>query len=240
MSRLIRRGDLVFDIGAHTGSKAEVFLAEGARVVCVEPQPHCLAEPRRKLGGNRRLQTVAGGLGATAGSALLSTCTDSDVLSTFTEEWKQGRFAQFVWDQQLEVPMSTLDVLIERYGTPRYCKLDVEGFELDVLKGLSQPIPFLSFEFAIEFPDAAAACIRHLHALGYVGFNFSRADESRLALADWCTSDDILQWLHAEAKANPLAWGDIFATSLPDPSVSVLPPLRLGLLRRIVTRWTSL
>src|SRR4051794_16219844 len=35
-----RRGDLIFDIGANDGSKTDVFLRLGARVVAVDPDDH--------------------------------------------------------------------------------------------------------------------------------------------------------------------------------------------------------
>ena len=39
---IIKPGDLVFDIGANVGFKTEAFVACGARVICVEPNPKCL------------------------------------------------------------------------------------------------------------------------------------------------------------------------------------------------------
>ena len=35
----VRRGDLVFDVGAHMGTYTEVFVELGAKVVAVEPNP---------------------------------------------------------------------------------------------------------------------------------------------------------------------------------------------------------
>ena len=37
--RFVKRGDLVFDIGAHVGDRVASFRRLGARVVAVEPQP---------------------------------------------------------------------------------------------------------------------------------------------------------------------------------------------------------
>lgn len=230
MPTLIRPGDLVFDIGAHVGGKVAVYLAEGARVVCVEPQPQCVAELRQRFGNAPRVTIVPMGLGAREGTLTLSICSGSSVLSTFNEEWKRGRFAEHTWDQQLAVEVSTLDRLIERLGMPRYCKIDVEGFELEVLTGLSHPMPFLSIEYAMEFRSATEQCVRRLDALGYQRFNVSPADTGRLALPEWCTSARLVEWLAAEA--DPLAWGDIYASTDPRPNVTTLPTQRPGLLRR--------
>jgi FkbM family methyltransferase len=238
MSRLVRRGDLVFDVGAHTGATAGAFLAEGARVVCVEPQPQCVTELRRRFGASGRLSIVPVGLGAHEGRLTLSICSSSTVLSTFKDDWKQGRFAEHIWDQQLEVAISTLDRLIEQHGMPRYCKIDVEGFELEVLKGLSQPIPFVSIEYAVEFRAATEQCVRRLEALRFQRFNASRADTERLALSEWCSPAHLLEWLAAEA--DPLAWGDIYASADDRPNVTTLPGRRPGIVRRAWRRLADL
>jgi FkbM family methyltransferase len=52
-----------------------------------------------------------------------------------------GRFSEFEWNDELEVPMRTLDELIREYGVPDFCKIDVEGYEFGVIQGLSRPNP---------------------------------------------------------------------------------------------------
>ena len=54
------------------------------------------------------------------------------------------------WADHAVVPVTTLDALIDRYGLPAFCKIDVEGFEEAVVRGLSRPIPSVSFEFTPE------------------------------------------------------------------------------------------
>ena len=51
--RFVRKGDLVFDIGAHVGDRVGVFRRLGARVVAVEPQPALLAVLRLIYGRDR-------------------------------------------------------------------------------------------------------------------------------------------------------------------------------------------
>jgi FkbM family methyltransferase len=238
MGSLLRPGDLVFDVGAHVGNKANVFLAQGARVVCVEPQPRCIAALRHRFGKHDRVTIVAGGLGACAGNLTLSICSHADTISTFNEDWKKGRFAGHVWDKQVDVDVTTLDLLVEKYGQPHYCKIDVEGFELEILRGLSRPIRFLSFEYAIEFVSVTTGCVQRLVDLGYRRFNVSRGESARLALTEWVSAEGLLSWLRTET--DPLAWGDVYATTDDAPTVTELPAKAGSLLRRAFKRLTDM
>ena len=47
----------------------------------------------------------------------------------------------------MPVKVTTLDDEIKKYGAPSFCKIDVEGLEVDVLRGLSSPIKMISFEY---------------------------------------------------------------------------------------------
>jgi hypothetical protein len=61
---------------------------------------------------------------------------------------KDTRFKGEEWNETEQVVIDTLDNLIAKYGLPKFIKIDVEGFELDVLKGLTNPVPIISFEYA--------------------------------------------------------------------------------------------
>ena len=65
----------------------------------------------------------------------------TNTISTFSEEWKQGRFADYKWDRKVIVEVGTLDELSALHGTPKYCKIDVEGFEDRVLTGFFAEAP---------------------------------------------------------------------------------------------------
>ena len=74
----------------------------------------------------------------------------------------------------MTVPVTTLDSLIALYGEPDFCKIDVEGFEKEVFKGLSRPLARLSFEFHAEFLGETFACLELLRELGLYRFNFTQ------------------------------------------------------------------
>jgi FkbM family methyltransferase len=139
-TQFLHPGCLCFDIGANIGAKTEIFLKLGARVIAFEPQSECIKELHSRLGANARLVTINAAVGSCPGQATLFTRGHS-TCSSLLEEWEG------VVEDTVEVQVTTLDDSLARYGVPQYCKIDVEGFELEVIKGLSRPIPILSFEY---------------------------------------------------------------------------------------------
>lgn len=161
LAELIREGSLVFDIGANIGRMTYQYLALGARVVAVEPQSVCVNEellPR--FGNDERVTIVHKACGAQEGEATMAIYGHGSTISTFVPDhyWGPGPWEGTPRDGSETVEMTTLDALIEEYGRPDFIKIDVEGYEHEVLQGLSQFVP-LSFEFHPVFADKARLCM---------------------------------------------------------------------------------
>jgi hypothetical protein len=105
--------------------------------------------------------------------------------------------------------MTTLDALIGEHGEPAFCKIDVEGYEMEVLKGLSRPLACLSFEYIPAAAGLAAGCIRRLESLGSYEYNLAPGESMRLRLETWAGAETLLSWLEALPANNPS--GDIYA-----------------------------
>jgi len=208
-SQFINKGDLCFDVGAHKGNKTEIFLRIGAKVVAVEPQEDCIDYMRQKFRKTSRLILVNKGLSDKEGELNLYICEDANTISTFSDNWKTGRFSNYKWNKSRLCSVTTLDNLIKKFGLPVFCKIDVEGFEFKVLKGLSQPIPYISFEFTREFYNDAKSCITHLLSLGHVRFDCSLGDSHNMFLKSWVTPEELYRRL--DLVDNNLLWGDIYA-----------------------------
>jgi hypothetical protein len=121
----------------------------------------------------------------------------------------QGREAQRTNAARAQRAAFQLDGLIESYGLPTFCKIDVEGYEAEVLAGLSQPVAGLSVEFVAGQLGIAEACVARLEELGTYDFNVVRGEERALAFDAWRTAGEILAWLRA--GADQAASGDIYA-----------------------------
>jgi len=91
--------------------------------------------------------------------------------------------------------MTTLDALIARHGMPQFAKIDVEGYEAEVLAGLGQMLPGLSFEFTTIQRPVAEAAIARCAALGFSRFNAALGESHILAFAPWRSADEIARWL---------------------------------------------
>lgn len=210
-SPFIKKGDLCFDIGAYLGERTAVFLALDARVVAVEPQKGCCQFLRQRFKGNPDLVIVQRGVAAKKGALPFRL---GGLLSTFSEEWRSavirsGRFLSYCWGKKTLVSVTTLDALIKKFGAPQFCKIDVEGFEYEVLKGLSQPLPIVSFEFTYpEYFNKTKACLDYLVALGRTKFNLSVGDSLVLEFKNWVAPKTIEEKLKSFGKE--ILFGDIY------------------------------
>jgi FkbM family methyltransferase len=187
----------------------ELFLQQAGRVVCVEPQPECVKALKKRFRNDRRVILLAAGLAEKPGALELSICSQANTLSTFSEEWKTGRFVKYKWDKVVRVPVTTLDEVIRQHGEPAYCKIDVEGFEMPVLRGLTRPVPLLSFEFTREFMGRARECVNHLRLIGFQRFNFILGENRPFACQGWLDGGALFDRLGQIADTE--LWGDIYA-----------------------------
>lgn len=211
-SMFLARGDLCFDVGANVGDRVAVMRSVGARVVAVEPQPACARTIRGRFAADAEVTVVESGLAAADGVRVLQQAEES-TLASMSEEWidsvsASGRFADQSWEEGVEVEVTTLEALIAEHGRPRFCKIDVEGYESEVLLGLATPIEALSFEYAHEARGNAFKCIERLEELGAYLFCFSAGESMSLA-SGWHSGAE--QRSRLEALEDPLSWGDVYA-----------------------------
>ena len=194
-SQFINTGDLCFDIGANLGNRTEVFLGLGASVVAVEPQESCMQQLHKRYKDNDRVVLIQKALGSSEGQGEMM-LSNSHTLSSMSKGWIEsvkhsGRFPSCQWQERISVAITTLDKLIEKYGKPVFCKIDVEGFEYEVIRGLSSSFKFLSFEFTPEFIDSAIKAVKYFSELGKVVFNLSLGETTTFVLPEWIGSDEV-------------------------------------------------
>ncbi|MBM3605913.1 MAG: FkbM family methyltransferase [Alphaproteobacteria bacterium] len=216
-ANLLRPGDLAFDIGAHVGNRSRAMRAAGARVVACEPQQPFAGFLRHSL--PRDVVLVEQAVGASEGVGRMSVSslhpTVSSLSASFAAQASDAPgFGHVRWDRQQEVRMTTLDRLIAQHGIPALIKIDVEGFEQEVLAGLSQPVPMLSVEYLPGLRDRTFTVIAMLERLASYRFNLVVGEEGAFHWPDWRGADAVRAWLADLPEDAPS--GDLYARL--DPS----------------------
>ena len=185
-----------------------------ATCVALEPQPDFARVLRVIFAGTPRVTVVEAAVANAPGRGILSLSERTPTVTTLAPEWRDARarepgFKDVQWNRRLEVETTTLDRLIDRFGAPKFVKIDCEGSEAAILEGLTQAVPGVSFEYLPWTPGEAEACVMRLLALGPYQFNWSIGETFQLASSVWLSGRDVLTALGTpEARRRA---GDVYA-----------------------------
>jgi len=129
------RGSTVLDIGANIGLFAVLQAQRGAQVYACEPNPDCFRRLVRTLERNgltHRVTVRCCAVGAVAGTGSLSVSDQITVGGRVITDVIAG----------CTIPILPLDQIVDeaRLGTIDLLKIDVEGYEVEVLRGAQRSL----------------------------------------------------------------------------------------------------
>jgi FkbM family methyltransferase len=128
--------DVVFDCGCAEGWFAFLNRQTAKKIVCFEPLPEYLPGLRKTFEENRRVEIVSAALGPQAGSAYLR------------RDWRGSSLTSDITDTVVNI--TTIDSYCsEKQCDVTYIKADLEGYELEVLRGATETIKRLRPKISI-------------------------------------------------------------------------------------------
>jgi FkbM family methyltransferase len=198
-STRLRFGQVAFDVGANHGAHTAMMVNRGARVVALEPQAKLAAQLADRFPAATVLRVA---VSDQPGEALLHLFRESDEWASLDASWGQAAGPVPTTAKSNEhVIVTTLDDLIDEYGEPALVKIDTEGFDHRVLRGLSRPIEHILFEVHAARADDAAEAFERLDELGNYEYRISPQET-------WRYGDPELP---REIMADLPDWGSVYA-----------------------------
>jgi len=199
-----RAGDLIFDVGANQGYKSDIFLRCGARVIAVEPDETSQETLKQKFLKfrlkKRQFVIVSKAVSDRNSTETMWIDAPGGAKNTLSHKWAEalkdddkhfGHTLSFGQSKQVETV--TMEQLIAAHGSPFFIKIDVEGHELNALRGMQKAVPYLSFEVNLpEFRREGLECIQVLAGLASEGkFNYTIDCRQGLVMDRWTSSEEI-------------------------------------------------
>jgi FkbM family methyltransferase len=220
--QLIHPGDLSFDLGAHVGSRVWAWRKLGARVVALEPNPACMSLLKKLYGSQPGITLLDQAVGSIPGEQTLYISQNYPAVSTLSKRWissvqEEKSFSRVRWEETRSIPVTTLDALVACYGEPAFCKIDIEGYELEALRGLNRPLRALSFEYLPPVRKIALGCLERLAELGDYVYNWTERETHRLKSEKWLRMEEMALRLSRLRPEGPS--GDILARLVQDSRV---------------------
>lgn len=165
LQRAVSPGMTVFDVGANAGFFSVIsarLAGPGGTCVAFDPLPENAASVREQfeLNGFSHGTVFEGAVGARDGTAAIAFHGPGDSAAHLGTP-KSG-------ERTIEVPMLTLDSAARRFGRPQVVKVDVEGAEVDVLRGAAELLREAPPTWILEVHDARSSeAIRTILGAGY-------------------------------------------------------------------------
>lgn len=203
------RRSLIFDVGANKGHKSYLFSKLAKKVVLFEPGSEHLKVLKARFANNSQFIINDCALSSKPGKSDYFSISNNSGYNTLSNKHintvvtTRGLLNNSSVEK-ITITTDTLDNFIATCGIPDYIKIDVEGFELEVILGLNVPVPIISFEANLpEFLQESLQIIEYLDALSESRYYYNYSIENKLELDEFIPATDFKR-LIADTKQQSL------------------------------------
>lgn len=160
---------LLFDIGANRGDAVIAGLNKGYKVIALEPAPRVFKELVSNFIYTPNVIPLKFAVSDSDDSIVEFYECVEDGLSTLERSWLTDDSMPYKGKEYRTIKANTitLDTLAKIYGQPDLIKIDVEGAEWFVFKGMTKYHGMLTFEWTINTIEEHQKQIKYLKDLGY-------------------------------------------------------------------------
>ncbi len=178
-------GDLVFDVGAHCGVSTyhlSKLVGPGGRVIAFEPDPGNFAILKRNIDRHGLTNVVAENAAIASRGGRLAFNAEGTIGSSLVSLLNRESVGETV-----TVDALTLEDAFARWGVPAFCKVDIEGAEVDVFRSSGELLRRCRTQFAVDtnHPKADGAMTHGDVEESLGGYGYETASEANPLWTTW-------------------------------------------------------
>lgn len=172
---------LIFDIGSNRGIFTDECLKKynDCKIISLEANANLTKFLKEKYKNNLNVIVLNNIASKKNNEEVNFYISNADTISTASLDWiNKSRFSNnYLWHKPIKILSKSLDNLISYHGSPDLIKIDVEGYEYEVIQGLTKKQNKICFEWAEEEYEKINLTCNYLQNLGYAEFGYIFGDE---------------------------------------------------------------
>ncbi len=192
--------DLIFDVGANLGKKSAIFSKLSKKIIAFEPSEKLFGYLQKRF-RQSNIEVFNCALGSNIslsefyeinGNEAYNSLSKKHIETTVTK--REISTIELVTRRKVNVEI--IETFIKKFGVPVYIKVDVEGYEYEVIKGLKTPVPLISFEANLpEFCEESINIIEYLSTISCDKYQFNFTSGNFLLLPNFVNKEKATDFL---------------------------------------------
>lgn len=160
---------ILFDIGANRGDATSAGIQKGYKVIALEPAPKVYKDLVSNFIYNDNVIPLKFAVSDKDNEIIEFYEAEEDGLSTINKDWLTSEGMPYKGKEfrTIKANTITIDTLAKIYGNPDLIKIDVEGAEWSVFKGMTKKYGMIAFEWTNVTLGEHQSQIEYLEKLGY-------------------------------------------------------------------------